>query len=387
MTRPKYSIPADGEVLNTAQLRAHTAFTIAEALRSLRGRWGFFSPSDLDPDEKANHFSVDGDCLLVQNLALILPDGFTCRERELREQISPGGGSIIVKWTLPENHATNDGAVHVDLKIMGKDGKGETENATADPHLARVAGPIGDVDEANHVVLSAPALSLDAEVELHDAWENLVDVLDKQIAGPIEKSSRGGPFERRLVSRALRRLRSVPRDTEPAGAIREFGAAIEILVDFATTYDAGDEVVRETESLLLTATRQSGAGGVSHNGTADLVELFRKIVGVANDGLESTVSWIRGGNRLVLNPEASHETDDSQTVFVYSIPETASLILITFSGDGAIDAWINFAGDWEPVHDQAGEGGILKIRRKLPPGTRKFRCKCAENIKVSVEVG
>ena len=382
MTKPKYSIPADGDVLHTAQLRAHTAFTIAEAVRSLRGRWGFFSPPSLDPDEKANHFSVDGDCLLIQNLALILPDGFTCRKKELRKQIPPGGGSIHVKWTLPENEATNDGAVRVGLEIMGKDGKGETENAAADPDLARycAAGPIGDVDGANHIVLSAPAFSLDATALLHDAWKELVDVIETRIADPIEKSMRGGPFERRLVRRALCSLRRVPPDTEPERAIRDFRAAIEILVDFAITYDAGDEVVRETESLLL------DAGDVSNSGTTTLVELFRKIVRVANRELKSTVSWIHGGNLLVLSPEESHETDDSRRVFVYSIPETARFLLIEFSGDGAIGAWMRFSGDWEPVPDQAGARGILKVRRKLPPGTRKFRCKCARNVEVSVTV-
>jgi len=383
MTRRKYSIPADGQVLHTNQLRAHTAFTIAEALRSLRGRWGFFSPSDLDPGEKANRFSVDGGCLLIQNLALILPDGFTCRERELRKQIPPGGGSIQVTWTLPDNDATNDGAVHVGLGIMATAAKRETENAAdADPEPARycAAGTIGDVDEANQVVLRAPALSLDAAACLHDAWNELVGVLIERIAGPIEKSPRGEPFERQLVYRALRRLRRVPPDTEPGGAIRELEAVLESLVDFAKAH-AGAEVAGETESLLL------DTGRVSNSSPATLVDFLQKLVHVVNDELESTVSWLHGGNLLVLKPEASHETDDSRMVFEYSIPETgARSVLITFSGNGAINAWIRFSDGWEPVHGQAVEGGKLRVRRELPSGTRSFMLQCARDVDVTVAV-
>ena len=381
MTRRKYSIPADGEVLNTAQLRAHTAFTIAEALRSLRGRWGFFSPSDLDPEEKANRFSADGDCLLIQNLALILPDGFTCRERELRKQIPPGGGSIHVTWTLPENDAANDGAVRVGLEIMDKDGKGETENAAADPEQDRccATGTIGDVDEANRVVLSAPALSLDAAACLHDAWNELVGILIERIAGPIEQSPRGEPFERRLVFRALHRLRRVPPDTEPGRAIRELEAVLESLVDFAKAH-AGTEVAGETESLLL------DTGSMSNSGTATLVDFLQKLVRVVNDELESTISWLHGGNLLVLKPEA-RETDDSRKVLEYSVPETgARSVLITFFGNEAINAWIDFSDVWEPVHGQAAEGGVLKVRRKLPPGTRGFKLQCAGDVDVTVAV-
>lgn len=323
---------------------------------------------------------------MIRNLALILPDGFTCREGELRKQIPPGGGSIRVTWTLPENDATDDGAVRVGLGIIGK---GKTENAAdADPEMARccAAETIGEVDEADRVVLSAPALGLDATASLHDAWNELVGVLIERIADPFDKSPRGEPFERRLVRRALRRLRRVPPDTEPGRAIRELEAAIEHLADFATTY-AGAEVARETESLLPKLSKLLDTGGVPNNGTTALVKLFREIVRVANNELESTVSWLHGGKLLVLKPEARHETGDSRMVLEYSVPETgARSVLITFSGNGATNAWISFSDSWDSVHGQAVEGGVLKVRRQLPPGTRRFRLQCAGDVDVTVAV-
>lgn len=405
--RTKYSIPEHGEVLRAAHLREHTAFTIAEAARAFQGRWGFFRPPCSNLDEDVNHFLIENGYLVARNLALILPDGFTCQEEELRTHIPTGGGAVRVTWTLPEHSDEKDGSVRIGLEIISKGDMRENGADTDSEKTSCDGGTIGEVNtERNSVVLNAPALSLDAVAALHDAWKGLRCAIIKQVARPmerladqVERVDRGGIFERRLARGALRRLGRVPSDADPGMAVRELQAAVERLADFAETY-AGAEVTRETTSLLeaagvapLGVGADQPRGPEGHSGTGVLIDFFENIATVVNRRLKNTTAWLEGANRIILQPARKRDVDEgARVVREYLVPGNGGRsVFITLSdratGQRQIDPWIRFT-DWKPLETRRVDGGgELQVPPfDLPPGIQEFWLKCAPDVEVDVTV-
>ena len=405
--RAKYSIPGDGKVLDASHLRSHTAFTIAEAAQALHGRWGFFRPPNSDTDEEVNHFLIENGYLVAKNLALILPAGFTCYKEDLRRQIPTGAGTIRITWALPEDGSDNDGFVRVDLKIISR-GDEEQNGTNAAPETTPYSDckSIGEVDAENGVALNAPALSLDATKSLHDAWQDLRCALIERIARPIERlagsverTDRGGLFERRLVRGALRRLGRVPSDADPGMAVRELQAAVERLADFAETY-AGAEVTRETTSLLeaagvapLGVGADQPGGPEGHSGTGVLIDFFENLATLVNRRLKNTTAWLEGANRIILQPARKRDVDEgARVVREYLVPGNGGRsVFITLyhraTGQRKIDPWIRFT-NWKPLETRQvdGEGELQVPPFDLPPGIQEFWLKCAPHVEVDVTV-
>ena len=387
-----YPIPPDGQVLRSSHLRGQTLFALIEAGRARRGIWGFFRPTQDGSGAAPNRIQVSNGQLVIHNLAVVSPDGFTLRAAETPPKSVWIGGKVRLAWKLPEHASNQDGRVGTDIEIVSAGDSRLNEPGAFVIGEIVAAENRGDIPQ---FAATAPALGLDAAESLAEAWEELGGALHS-LADAVAKSPRGLPFERSLVRAALDGIRAIPKETEPRQAMKELKGALVRLADFIKAYEGGKGAVEETEGWCA---RVEDCRLDADKGLTLLCESLQRLAAADR---EEIVRWLEAEepSPLELLRSYKHANMEERVYHPGDPPVSSVLIAAPKSGaSGTIEVWFRLASpDPQPRYNARRKyeelpkssrtpfderaGDLREV--EVPTGAQEFHLRCRVDATIQV---